>query len=918
MTAVGPSRLLGLIVPCHNVARYLPDFLESLTRQDLGRVELIFVDDGSTDDTGTLVKEWLAERPAVAGRMISQQNAGLAAARNAGLAVATTPWVSFPDPDDVLGAGYLAELTGFLDSARSDPVALVCARVLILDEATGEITDSHPLRHRFDDRDPVTVVSARQRPDRIHLQAASACYRLDRLRAAGLEFDGRVRPNYEDGQLTARYLWLEEEPRIAFLRGAEYRYRRRADGSSLVQTGRRHPGRYTDVIEHGYLAVARELAGRHGTVPRWAQRQILYDLFFSFREDERPHAATARLDAAVTERFHALVGELRRYLDEAEIDAYRLTWTPDRMRQALRYGYRAEPYRPEEVRIQRIDAERRMGLLRYYYTGPEPAEEIRYRGRPIRPRYAKHRAVEYLGRALLTERMAWLPVEGDLEIDLDGRPVRLAPGPPERAPYRLEPDQVWRRLAKSAPPTVPPAAPTGAAPAAETGRGGLEQPERGVPRPIRVAGRLARRALRLARRTPSRATTEPAAEPTPGELKRLARSEPARARYGDAWLFQDRDSQAQDNAEHLYRYVRRAAPEINAWFVLRGDSPDWARLAAEGFRLIDHGSAEHSIALLNCRHLLSSQADHYVTRPLDVAVFGKPRWRFTFLQHGVMQTDLSRWLNSKPIQTFVTSAVPEHAAITGDGTGWNFTGKEVRLTGLARHDALLAEAAAADPDDGCLVIMPTWRRWLLGPDTGSGNDRPPVEDFWGTEYARRWTELITAPGLAEIADRTGHPIVFVPHPNLRHCFADAPWPERIRVHDHAAGGLHRVLARAALLITDYSSVAADAGYLLRPVVHYQFDAAEFYGGGHLGRTGSRVPEALRFGPVFPSATEVVEHVGVVADRGFAVEPGYADRMRAAFPYRDGRCCERIVAAVRADRRPAAEDEIFTEIRDEPM
>lgn len=887
---------VSLIIPCYNVADYLPEFLKSLSEQDFRdrETELIFVDDGSTDNGAMLIKDWIDDHSDVPARLIRQPNGGLAAARNTGLAVARGRWVGFPDPDDVLGEEYLTRLHDFLRSPAADGVALVCARVMILDDATGELTDSHPLRYRFGDATEPELVSCVERPDRIHLQAASACYRLDRLRSAGLEFDGRVRPNYEDGQLTARYLWTEAEPVIAFLPAAEYRYRRRADGSSLVQTSWRQAGRYTDVIEYGYLTVVRELAARHGSVPRWAQLQVLYDLFFTFREDERLHAASGRLEPAVTERFHALVGELRGYLDDWLIDGYELTWTSDRMRQALLHGYRSEPYRPDEVRIQRMDAERRMGLIRYYFTGPEPVEELRYDGRPIEPRHAKTRAVRYLDRPLLWERLLWVPLLGELELSLDGRPRPIRLGPPDRNRYATDPDQLRQRLAKAALP-VPVAV--------------RPEPTDRPAEAIKLAKRLARLAVEPLR-TMIAGNPEPQPADPVTDLKLRAVAPETVVRYGECWLFVDRDVQAQDNAEHLYRYVRTNRPEINAWFVLRADSPDWARLRADGFRLIDFGSDEHTLALLNCRHLLSSQADHYVSRPLDTAVYGKPRWRFTFLQHGVMQDDLSRWLNSKPIQTFVTSARPEFAAITGDGTAWNFTSKEVRLTGMPRHDALLAKAERST-DRPALVIMPTWRRWLLGPDTEDGNDRPSVTGFWDTEYARRWTELVTDPGLAETAREAGAPIVFVPHPNLRRYFTGVvPWPDRVEVYDYAGADLQDVIARAALLITDYSSISAEAAYLERPVLHYQFDRDAFYGGDHLGRSGGQVPDALRFGPVLGTAADVVAAVRATAARGFVAEPTYLDRMRAAFPHRDGGCCERVVEAVRASRRPAADDEIF--------
>jgi hypothetical protein len=53
-------------------------------------------------------------------------------------------------------------------------------------------------------------------------------------------------------------------------------------------------------------------------------------------------------------------------------------------------------------------------------------------------------------------------------------------------------------------------------------------------------------------------------------------------RFRQVWLFMDRDTQADDNAEHLYRYVIGRHPGVNCHFVLRRSSPDWNRLKEEG------------------------------------------------------------------------------------------------------------------------------------------------------------------------------------------------------------------------------------------------------------------------------------------------------------------------------------------------
>jgi hypothetical protein len=188
-----------------------------------------------------------------------------------------------------------------------------------------------------------------------------------------------------------------------------------------------------------------------------------------------------------------------------------------------------------------------------------------------------------------------------------------------------------------------------------------------------------------------------------------------RWRYRNAWVFIDHMRLAQDNAEHLYRNVTTHHREINAWFVLERDTADWRRLAGEGWRLVQPGTPDHRLLMLNCAELISSQLDEHVAEPIDRRRYGRGTWRLTFLQHGVTNDDLSRSFNRYPLSRLITATEQEHRSIAGDQTPYVFTGKEVVLTGLPRHDRLLRVAAdqSGVATDRLLLVMPTWRRDLV-------------------------------------------------------------------------------------------------------------------------------------------------------------------------------------------------------------
>lgn len=89
---------LSVIIPVYNVALYLRRCVESVSHQTYRQLEIILVDDGSTDESGAICDELAREDERI--RVIHKVNGGLSDARNAGLAVATGEYVAFLDSDD--------------------------------------------------------------------------------------------------------------------------------------------------------------------------------------------------------------------------------------------------------------------------------------------------------------------------------------------------------------------------------------------------------------------------------------------------------------------------------------------------------------------------------------------------------------------------------------------------------------------------------------------------------------------------------------------------------------------------------------------------------------------------------------------------------------------------------------------------
>lgn len=101
--------LVSIIIPCYNQAAFLPDTIRSLQAQTLANWECIVVDDGSTDESAAIVRQFANQDIRI--RLLSKSNGGSASARNAGLQQAQGEYIQFLDADDIIQPDKLLEQT---------------------------------------------------------------------------------------------------------------------------------------------------------------------------------------------------------------------------------------------------------------------------------------------------------------------------------------------------------------------------------------------------------------------------------------------------------------------------------------------------------------------------------------------------------------------------------------------------------------------------------------------------------------------------------------------------------------------------------------------------------------------------------------------------------------------------------------
>jgi len=101
-------KLLTIIVPVYNVERYVQECLDSIASQTYKDFNLLLVDDGSTDTSGSICDSFANDKEWV--RVIHKENGGLCSVRNLGIVEADTRYITFIDSDDFIAKDFIANL----------------------------------------------------------------------------------------------------------------------------------------------------------------------------------------------------------------------------------------------------------------------------------------------------------------------------------------------------------------------------------------------------------------------------------------------------------------------------------------------------------------------------------------------------------------------------------------------------------------------------------------------------------------------------------------------------------------------------------------------------------------------------------------------------------------------------------------
>ena len=126
---------VSVIIPCYNSEKYLEKAVDSVRKQSLEEIEIILIDDGSSDKTPTLLQHYKMEDNRI--EVVShQKNKGLGAARNNGMSNANGEYIFFLDSDDYIHPNFLESL---YDKAHQEDLDILQAQIIIHRQGIKEV-----------------------------------------------------------------------------------------------------------------------------------------------------------------------------------------------------------------------------------------------------------------------------------------------------------------------------------------------------------------------------------------------------------------------------------------------------------------------------------------------------------------------------------------------------------------------------------------------------------------------------------------------------------------------------------------------------------------------------------------------------------------------------------------------------------
>lgn len=867
----------SIIIPIYNAEKYLSDAIESIINQTVGlnNIQIILINDGSKDDSANICKQYQEQYPKNIV-YIEQKNQGVSVARNNGLQYANGEIINFLDADDKWQLNACEKVKSFMDKHKE--IDVVACELEYFEAKSGL---EHPLNWKFNKDKTINILMC---PSEIQMHIASCFIRREALN--GYIFKKELK--YGEDSLLVNQIILDKKL-YGVLESVHYFYRKRYDESSAIDKCRFNNVFYLPTLEQFHFALINECKTRFNKIPEYIQFVLMYDLQWRIKRTLPQNV----LNYGEIKQYKHKLSEILSYIDDDIIFKQRNLWREHKIF-ALSLKYKTDITNE----LEQLDGHLYFNLKEVSSLSNNSIFKIAYvkvknktlhiealLNTPINKKNYKIIASTQTNQYEPTSMIDCLKREKiclyghyyydqyvTFDIPLNDKSItkvsfmfsykdssfeELLPGYTETC-----------RLNTS------------------SKKGFLKTNNNIIERQgNKIVVRNNSKKLHLKREL------KYDIDLFKNNLWKLAIYRlfvflfyyiP----HKDIWIVSDRINTAKDNGEYFFRYLQTIKTNKKIYFAISKHSEDYERLKLYG-KILDTNSIKYKLLFLLSSKIISSQANDETINPFGLAkryIKDIYRFDFIFLQHGIIKDDLSDWLNktTKDIKLFVTSTEQEYNSLLN---GNYYYGKDViKLTGLPRYDFLNNNA-----DEKKIAIIPTWRKYIDG-CIDEENNSQYNPNFKETEFYKFYNSLINNKKLLSKMNELGYKGIFSMHPLFEKQNSHFTSNDVFSICSNI--DYKTIFEKYNLLVTDYSSIFFDFGYLQKPIVYTQFDKDRFFK-NHSYHQGYFSYEKDGFGEVTYNVDDAVDAIIRQLENNCELSIPYSNRIKNCFSHEQGHNCENV-------------------------
>ena len=872
---MGYSFKFSIVTAVYNAGKYLEETIKSVINQDIGfedNVQLILVDDGSTDNSRDIAIEFQNQYPKNIV-VVSKENGGPSSARNLGLNYISGEYVNFLDSDDKLAHNSLKSVYQFF--SQHGEIDVVSIPMVFFDRRQGE----HYLNYKFE---TTRVVDLEKEIDYPQLSGASSFIRADAIE--GHKFNEKL-INGEDIVFVNEVLL--DKLKYGLINDTQYYVRKRSDISSLMDNRFVSKREFTEKMVLCYKHLIDYSKGKLGYVPDFIKYLIILDIkgiviskeFDKiFDNEEEIHEfweifdyILDHIDVKIIDNHRNLTSQVKDFLNYLKNKDFHIVAKPKKNKVFLKSkDYIVSKLHNRKIILDIIEIKNGFLNISGAYSSncysdyisieliKENADGKKEIFEPSYVNYWDRHIDRYLSfdwkfrdsfdfnvhlEDNQTSKISFKVIydENDNHVEMTGR-IRFAKNAnlSQYSTYFVKDSKIvfingndlvidsysYSKMFKLALNDI-----------GKIFRSHEEKSFRAIL--FRLYHLLAYPFMKNRR----------------------------------IWLFEDGLTAADDNAEHLFGYALNQDDEIDKYFVIQNDAPEYGRLKKVSKNILGFASLKHKMRYLFSEKIMSSNIDHNVLNPFyeeNIDLYsGLLTIQRCFLQHDVIKDDLSHEIRKREfnLHLFLISSEFEYESLSNGM--YNYGEEVIQILGMPRYDDLKSDSSKKH-----VLFMPAWRDYFES-----------SELFKESKNHLRINSLINNEKLLGYLKDNDYVLVFRLPFEISECIDLFDIPDDVRLADEMS--FQKLFNDASILITDFSQAAFDFAYVKKPVIYYQEkeNLHDLYGCFNY--------EEMGFGEVIESEDDLVEKVIDYLDNGCEMEKEYKKRVDKFYRYNDQDNCKRV-------------------------